>query len=106
MRTGKKAGRGAEVEMKVYVLAYIREGYVSGRDIPRKDKRMAALLRWKANAVLSEQLRYGAGRGASSIGSDGSSQEPRKDSERRASSSTATARVWCSPTPAYSATKR
>ena len=62
MRTGRKPEETREVEMKVDVPAYIREGYVSGRDKLRIYKRMAGVATAaERNAVLSELTEvYGA----------------------------------------------
>ena len=55
MRTGKKPEETREVEMKVDVPAYIRDGYVSGRDKLRIYKRMASVATAaERNAVISE----------------------------------------------------
>ena len=55
MRTGRKPEEQREVEMKVDVSAYIRDGYVSGRDKLRIYKRMAGVNSVEErDAVLAE----------------------------------------------------
>ncbi len=55
MRTGRKSEEQREVEMKVDVSAYIRDGYVSGRDKLRIYKRMAGVNSVEErDAVLAE----------------------------------------------------
>lgn len=62
MRTGRKTEEIREVEMKVDVPAFIRDGYVSGRDKLRFYKRIATVsTAAERNAVLSELSEvYGA----------------------------------------------
>ena len=62
MRTGRKAEEMREVEMKVDVTAYIRDGYVSGRDKLRIYKRIAGVsTAAERNAVIGELTEvYGA----------------------------------------------
>lgn len=62
MRTGKRREEAREVEMKVDVPAYIREGYVSGRDKLRIYKRIASVSTpADRNALIGELTEvYGA----------------------------------------------
>ena len=56
MRTGRKPEEAREVEMKVDVPAYIREGYVSGRDKLRIYKRIAGVATAAERAAVVEEL--------------------------------------------------
>lgn len=62
MRTGKRPEEAREVEMKVDVPAYIREGYVSGRDKLRIYKRIAQVATAAERDTLINELAevYGA----------------------------------------------